>query len=345
MQPIEDAVTDDGTVTQDCGARKRDSVWPTLDIVIPMHDEALVLPALLRCLAETFAPEACRQHQIARVTCVFVDDGSRDESVRIVRESRPPHLATRIVRLSRNFGHQPAVTAGINASRSDLVTVIDADLQDPPACILEMIKKWRAGFEVVHAVRRNRQEGHLKVFLYWLFYRFYRWLTPVDVPVDSGDFCLMSRRVVNELNQLPEKVRFPRGLRSWVGFPQTTIEYDRPARFAGETRYTFGDLYQLATDGIASLSLRPLRVAQMLSLVYLVLSVGGITALQFGMLTAMDPTTQVSLLMVIMLLSNSFILFCLYILGAYLGRAYLEVKGRPNYIVADIAEFGPPDDQ
>lgn len=341
MQSIQDAVKVERPALRVASPVDRATSWPTLDVIIPMRNEATVLPALLQALAETFAPDVCRQHRIARVTCLFVDDGSQDDSVQIVQGRRPPTLSVRIVRLSRNFGHQAAVTAGIATSCGDLVTVIDADLQDPPACVLEMIEKWRSGFEVVHAIRRNRKEGRLRVLLYWSFYRLYRWLTPIEVPVDSGDFCLMSRRVVDELNRLPEKVRFPRGLRSWVGFPQTAIEYDRPPRFAGESSYTFADLYQLATDGIASLSLRPLRVAQLLSLLYLVLSVGGVTALCVGVFTVTDVSTQLSLLMVVMLLSNSFILLCLYILGAYVGRAYLEVKGRPNYIVAEMIDCEP----
>lgn len=321
---------------REASARERATAWPTLDIVIPMYNEAHVLPALLQSLADTFAPDVRQQHRIAHVNCLFVDDGSRDGSVQVIQDNPPPSLGVRIVRLSRNFGHQAAVTAGIANSGSDLVTVIDADLQDPPAFILEMIQKWRSGCEVVHAIRRNRKEGRLKVVLYWCFYRLYRFLTPIDVPVDSGDFCLMSRRVVDELNQLPEKVRFPRGLRSWVGFRQETIAYDRPPRFAGETRYTFLDLYQLATEGIASLSLLPLKVAQVLSLLFMLLTAGGVTMLGLGLLNATDLRAQISFLTILMLLSNSVILFCLYILGAYLGRAYLEIKGRPSYIVAEI---------
>jgi dolichol-phosphate mannosyltransferase len=331
-------VVGEPTAVHDASTSDRANAWPTLDVVIPMYNEARVLPALLRSLGETFAPEMCRHHRLSHVTCIFVDDGSRDGSVQIVQASRPATLGVRIVRLSRNFGHQAAVTAGIANSCSDLVTVIDADLQDPPPFILEMIKKWRSGCEVVHAIRRNRKEGRVKVALYWCFYRFYRLLTPIDVPVDSGDFCLMSRRVVDELNRLPEKVRFPRGLRSWVGFRQETIAYDRPPRFAGETRYTFMNLYQLATEGIASLSLLPLKVAQVLSLLFMLLTAGGVTLLGLGLFHATDVRAQISFLTILMLLSNSVILFCLYILGAYLGRAYLEIKGRPSYIVAEIIQ-------
>jgi glycosyltransferase involved in cell wall biosynthesis len=320
------------------GGRREGAI--SLDVVIPMYEEAPVLPLLLRALEETFSPEARRRHGISRVRCLFVDDGSEDDSVDVVLAHRPADLDVTVVRLSRNFGHQAAVTAGIVASSADVVAVIDADLQDPPACILEMVEKWRDGFEVVYARRRNRKEGIVRVALYWFFYRLYRMLTPISVPVDSGDFCLMSRRVIDELNKLPEKVRFPRGLRSWVGFAQTAIDYDRPARAAGETRYGWGDLYELATDGIAALSLRPLQLAQVLSIVYVFLSGAYAVAILTGMIGASNPARQLSLLLVLTLVSNGLMLFCLYVVGAYLGRAYLEVKARPTYIVAETIESG-----
>lgn len=316
--------------------QERRTGWLTLDIVIPMYNEAKVLPVLLDVLATTFSAAVCEQHRISKVTCLFVDDGSSDESVQIVQATRVAALHTGIIRLSRNFGHQAAVTAGIATASGDLVAVMDADLQDPPGCILEMIEKWRQGFEVVFAVRRNRKEGPVKVALYWTFYRVYRLLTPIPVPTDSGDFCLMSRRVVDELNRLPEKVRFARGLRSWIGFRQTAVAYDRPARAAGESRYGMAALYQLATEGIASLSLRPLQLAQLLSILYLSLTVGAVPAMMLGLFDSADLNTRLSIVLVLMLLSNSIILFCLYIIGAYLGRAYLEVKGRPSYVVADV---------
>jgi dolichol-phosphate mannosyltransferase len=312
----------------------------SLDIVIPIHDEASVLPALLAALHETFTAAARDKYGISRVTCIFVDDGSRDRSAEIVREHPARDLGIVLLRLSRNFGHQSAVSAGVAHSSADLVAVMDADLQDPPACILQMIERWRAGFDVVYAVRRNRKEGALKVFLYWAFYRLYGLLSSIAVPADSGDFCLMSRRVVDELNKLPEKVRFPRGLRTWVGFDQTSVEYDRPERVAGETHYGFRDLYRLATDGIASLSLRPLQLAQVLSLLYLIVTVVGLGGLAFGAFDSLRTDARLSLLLLIVLVNNSIVLFCLYVLGAYLGRAYLEVKGRPTYIVAEVIRLG-----
>jgi glycosyltransferase involved in cell wall biosynthesis len=334
-----------------------DAVWPdplgtadgrqrpvTLDIVIPVYNEAAALPELLRALAETFTLEVCARRRIAAVRCLFVDDGSVDESVQILRRHPASAFQMQIIRLSRNFGHQAAITAGLADATADLVTVMDADLQDPPACVLEMIEKWRDGFEVVYAERQNRKEDRLKVVLYWLFYRLYRVLTPILVPVDSGDFCLLSRRAVEELNKLPEKVRFPRGLRSWIGFRQTAIRYDRPPRVAGTSRYGWSDLYHLATDGIASLSLRPLQLAQVLALVYFLLSLVGLCAMMSRSFE-LDVSARISLLLMLTLLSNGLIMFCLYIVGAYLGRAYLEVKGRPAYVVAEVIVTQPGGDR
>ncbi len=213
-----------------------------------MYDEEAVLPELLAALAETFSAGTRKQHRIDRVRCLFIDDGSRDSSVSMVQNARLPGLEVRIVRLSRNFGHQAAVSAGIAHSSSDLVAVIDADLQDPPACILEMLDSWRSGFEVVYAQRRNRKEGWSKRLMYWAFYRLFRALSPVSVPVDSGDFCLMSRRVVEVLNQLPETVRFPRGLRSWIGFAQTSIQLILGVRFNLNVQFAFGWIRHRATS-------------------------------------------------------------------------------------------------
>ncbi|HSQ00369.1 MAG TPA: glycosyltransferase family 2 protein [Candidatus Dormibacteraeota bacterium] len=308
----------------------------SLDIIIPVFNEAAVLPALLEALAATFSSAACVDQRLARVRCLFVDDGSSDGSVALLRAARLPAVEITLIRLSRNFGQQAAISAGIAGADADLVGIMDADLQDPPAALLAMVGRWRAGYEVVYGVRRNRQEAPPKVFLYWAFYRIYRWLSPIAVPVDSGDFSLMSRRVVEELRRLPERVRFPRGLRTWIGFPQVALEYDRPERAAGETSYTWRGLYQLATEGIAALSLRPLQLAQILSIIFFLFSLGAAGAVVIGAIDERSAGPPLPLLAVLILLSNSIILFCLYIIGAYLGRAYLEVKQRPGYVVAEV---------
>jgi glycosyltransferase involved in cell wall biosynthesis len=313
----------------------------TLDLVVPMKNEASALPLLLGALAGTFSPEVRATHGLGIVTCIFVDDGSDDESVEIVQRSADPTLAIEVIRLSRNFGHQAAITAGLAHARGDLVAVIDADLQDPPHLLLEMVGEWRKGFDVVLARRRSRQGSALKRGLYWGFYRLYRVMSPIAVPVDSGDFALMSRRVVTELNKLPETVRFIRGLRSWLGFPHTFIDYDRPARIAGTPSYGWREMYRLATDGLVALSLRPLQLTQFLALVYLLLSLLGAWAVIARWFDPVDVRTQLSLLLLVILLSNGLIMFSLYILGAYLGRTYLETKARPPYVVAEIIRRDP----
>lgn len=314
----------------------------TLDIVIPLYNEEAVLPALLAELERTFTPQALARGGVSAVRCLFVDDGSEDGSVAILTEPRARDVGVSIIRLSRNFGHQSAVTAGVASASSDLVAVMDADLQDPPACILEMIERWRQGADVVYAQRRSRQEGAFLRLCYAAFYGLYRLLSPIAVPAHAGDFCLMSRRVVDELNRLPERVRFARGLRSWVGFRQEAVPYDRPARSAGRSRYGLRSLYRLATDGIAALSLRPLQIAQALAVVYLFLSLAVIVASLLDVFEGLQASARIDILMVLFLLSNAVVLFCLYIIGAYLGRTYLEVKGRPTYIVAEVIE--PRDD-
>lgn len=323
----------EGTTSQRSSASRREEPV-TLDLVIPFLDEEAVLPVLLDALRETFAPAACAEHGLLGVRCVFVDDGSRDGSVDLLREAQGGSLGIEVVRLSRNFGHQAAVTAGLAHSTAHLVVVMDADLQDPPACVLDLLAAYRGGADVVHAQRRNRQESLLLRFGYAAFYRVYGLLSSIEVPRDCGDFCLLTRRVVDELNRLPEKVRFNRGLRSWVGFEQAVVPYDRPARAKGESRYGWLDLYRLATDGITSLSLRPLQLAQFMSIVFLLAS---LLLLGASILRVFD-VTNLDLLLIVVVASNSVVLFCLYLLGSYVGRAYLEVKGRPTYVVAEVFE-------
>jgi dolichol-phosphate mannosyltransferase len=321
---------------------ERAGVLVSLDIVVPLYNEEEVLPFLVERLDSTFADEHCRAHGIGQVSLIFVDDGSRDGSVAVLRRllRARPQFNSRIIRLSRNFGHQSAVSAGVDHSTSDVTAVIDADLQDAPEVIREMLDKWRSGYDVVYAQRASRQEYVLKRMLYWGFYRLYHVLSPIDVALDSGDFCLMSRQVVEELRKLPESVRFPRGLRSWVGFPQAGVEYDRPARAAGKTRYSLGQLYELATDGITSISIRPLKLAQLIGLSYFVLSLGALGLLLTNLTTQGSDDRRFVILLAVMLFSNSLVLFCLYIIGAYVGRAYLESKRRPTYIIRDVLGGG-----
>ncbi|MCU0636017.1 MAG: glycosyltransferase family 2 protein, partial [Gemmatimonadaceae bacterium] len=197
---------------------------------------------------------------------VVVDDGSRDGTFTVLERiaARDPHL--KVVGLSRNFGHQPAVSAGLRHVSGDIVCVMDADLQDPPEELLPFIERIREGYDVVYAIRTKRKEGLLKRAAYFLYYRLLRSLATLDIPLDSGDFCVMRREVVEAINELPERNRFVRGLRTWVGFRQTGLAYERAARYAGEPKYTLRKLLRLAADGIVNFSYRPLQAIMLLGL-------------------------------------------------------------------------------
>jgi glycosyltransferase involved in cell wall biosynthesis len=310
----------------------------SLDLVIPIYNEEHVLPALLGRLDEVFTPAALEAKGISRVRYRFVDDGSRDRSAEILARHDGQPGSVIVYRLSRNFGHPNAVSAGLDHADADVVAVLDADLQDPPELVLEMIDRWREGIDVVFAQRRKRKEGLFKRVGYWTFYRLVSLLSDLEIPLDSGDFCLMDRRVVDAMRELPERLRFPRILRTWVGFKQAGIEYDRPPRSAGKTKYGFWRLYQLATDGIASSSIRLLRIAQLFSFSFAVLTAILLVILLFSIGTHADEPELLLILGGLILIAggNFVITTYLYILGAYVGRTYLEAKGRPPYMIMEV---------
>jgi dolichol-phosphate mannosyltransferase len=321
-------------------ARDRARAGPvTLEVVVPVFDEAAVLDLLLARLGEALAPAALAGHGVGRARLLFVDDGSSDATATILAERIAGGLDARLLRFSRNFGHQSAVCAGLDAADADLVAVIDADLQDPPELLLPMVDRWRAGADVVFARRRRRRGSPLKRLGYWGFYRLVSFLSDVTLPLDTGDFSLMDRQVVEALRRLPERLRFPRGLRAWVGFRQEAFDYDRPERGAGTTKYAWSQLYRLATDGIASMSTRPLQAAQIASFFFGLLTLGFLGMLLGGFLVSPDTVPRPFLLAYVLIASgNALLSFCIYILGAYVGRTYLEVKGRPPYVVMELVE-------
>jgi polyisoprenyl-phosphate glycosyltransferase len=324
------------------GTARRDGPV-SLDLVIPVWNEEAVLSLLFARLREAFSPERCAGSGIGSVRYVLVDDGSHDRTAELIRAEIEKGLPALLLRLSRNFGHQAAVSAGLDHARADLVAVIDADLQDPPELIHEMTARWRQGFDVVYGVRRRRKENPFKVAGYWAFYRLIALLSDLKIPLDGGDFGLMDQRVVHALRSLPETLRFPRVLRAWVGFRQSGVEYDRPERQAGSTKYTLRRLYRLATDGVASSSVRPLQLAQVFSFSYFVLMfVLGLVILRRLFLAETTGLPPSVLLTYLLIVSASFVQsLCLYILGAYVGRTYLEVKRRPTYLVMETV--APPD--
>jgi dolichol-phosphate mannosyltransferase len=271
---------------------------------------------------------------------IYVDDGSKDKTAHILKELHDSDHHVKLLRFSRNFGHQIAATAGINFSSGDAVILIDADLQDPPELIRDMVDLWRQGYEVVYGQRIER-DGE-KVFKLWaanLFYRLINRLSEVYIPLDSGDFRLMDRKVVRVFNSMPERDRFLRGMISWVGFRQKPLPYRRAARFAGKTGYTLWKMIKLATDGILSFSQMPLRLATSLGFLTSSLSIIGIL---YAFLLRIFTNIWVSgwtLLFIAVLFMGGVQLICLGVIGEYIGRNYYENKQRPLYVLEEALGF------
>jgi polyisoprenyl-phosphate glycosyltransferase len=276
---------------------------------------------------------------------VLVNDGSRDDSLEVMRRLRESDPRVKLIDFARNFGHQIAVTAGMDFAAGEAVIIIDSDLQDPPETILNLIKKWKEGYEVVYAVRNKRPgETWFKLFTAKLFYRIIYRITDVDIPLDTGDFRLMDRRVVNAMSGMREHNRFIRGMTSWIGFRQTGVLYDRDIRRFGTTNYPLRKMMKLAWDAITGFSYYPLQLAIYASFVLFLLSVLGIPFVTILRLTTDHQWFEgQATSIVIMLLIGSFQFFFFFVMGQYIARTYDEVRGRPLYIVADT--FGFPKDE
>ena len=309
----------------------------SLSVIIPCYNEEESLPALFARIAEV-AQDWPEDHEL-----VCIDDGSSDRTVELLREQHERDPRWKVVILSRNFGHQAAVSAGLESATGEVVAIIDADLQDPPELIKDLIDKWREGFEVVYAVRKKRKEGVLKRTAYFCFYRLMKPMTDIeDFPLDSGDFSLLDRKVVDTLVAFPEKNRFLRGLRAWSGFRQTGLEYERSARVAGEPKYTLKKLLGLASDGLFSFSGVPLRLASYVGfLVSFFSAIGAIFFIVQKLYPA--PFREMGLpivpgfaatIVTILFLGGVQLLF-LGVIGEYLNRIYTEVKARPEFLVAE----------
>ncbi len=307
---------------------------PVLSIVIPVYNEEEVLPELCRLLYQTLSSIG------ESWEVIFINDGSQDRSSETLRAIPPGDGQVKIIEFSRNFGHQAAVTAGIDHARGEAVIVMDSDLQDPPDVLPRMVKRWRQGVEVVYAVRKKRKESWLKRASYFFFYRLLGFLSDTDIPLDAGDFCLMDRCVADQLRQLPEHGRFVRGLRAWVGFRQEPLEYERSARFAGKEKYTGVKLIQLALDGVFSFSYIPLRVTTFIGVIVSLASFLEALRIIYLKLFTDRFITGIAGLSVFVLFLGGMILLSLGVIGEYVGRLYEEVKGRPNYIVRKVERVG-----
>lgn len=313
---------------------------PTLSLVLPIYNEEAVLPELHQRLQE-FLAELVSSGRVETVEVVFVNDGSRDDSMRLLREYAAVDLRYRVISFARNFGHQRAITAGIDRARGDAVVIMDADLQDPPEVVLRMVDTWREGYDVVYAKRGKRAgESWFKLATAAAFYRVFAAMIPIQVPLDTGDFRLMSRNVVLALRKMRETHRFVRGMVSWVGFRQTGITYDRAARFAGETKYPLRKMLAFAADGIASFSVAPLRFATWIGMISGLLSVAYGAASVFTYYVLQRNVPGWTTLVLLIVFSFSVELFLIGILGDYVGRIYEEVKRRPLYVVAEVIEHG-----
>ena len=307
---------------------------PAASVIVPVLDERENVEALAKRV------EATLVSLDVSFELLFVDDGSSDGTVELLAEMAARDPRIKVIYLSRNFGHQAALSAGIEHARGDAVMILDADLQDPPEVLAEFIAQWRAGYQVVYGVRRDRKESLWKRTGYFVFYRMLAWLTDGRTPLDSGDFCLMDRCVVDELRKLPEVGRYLRGLRSWAGWKQTGIPYSRAARAAGTPKYTLRKLFHLAAEGFVSSSVRPLRVATKIGFIVALLSVTAALvylALWLAGLGVWPPGFATLVLLIMFLFGLQFVL--IGILGEYIGSIHLEVKGRPPYLIAKKLGF------
>lgn len=299
-----------------------------ISVVLPVYNEEEGLPQTIATLKEFIA------HQPESYELIFVDDGSKDASAEILHQVIEQNQAFKMIQFSRNFGHQIAISAGIRYAKGDAVVVMDADLQDPPEVIPAMIKKWREGYEVVYGERLSREgESEFKKATAHAFYQILKRISSIDIPVDTGDFRLMSKRVVNVLSRMNESDPYVRGMVSWVGFKQCSVEYERAQRTAGTSKYPLSKMLKLATDGITSFSTIPLKISSWLggtsiviAFIYLVFAlVGGFTSLNF-------LTFSLFLLAGVMMLTFG-------MAGTYLSRIFDSTRERPLYVVAQTDGF------
>jgi len=306
---------------------------PTFTIIAPIYNELESIPELYPRIRDVM-DQTGEPWEL-----ILVDDGSSDGSKEVIRKLAENDPRVRPVIFARNFGHQIAVTAGIDYSRGDAVVIIDSDLQDPPEVILDLIEKWREGYEVVYAVREEREgESWFKKTTAALFYRLIFKITDVDIPLDTGDFRLIDKKVVAVMKQMREKHRFLRGMSAWVGFKQIGVKYKRKPRYAGETKYPLNKMIKLALNAITSFSYFPLQVATYIGFIAAALSVLAIPIVAVLRLTTGTALLGQATTLIIVLFLGGVQLISLGIIGEYIGRIYDEAKNRPLYIVAEAPE-------
>jgi len=310
----------------------------TLSFVIPAYNEKINIRPLAERIINT-----CDEAGIDDFEAIFVENGSRDGSDIILRELHEKDNRIKMLQLSRNFGYQGAVTAGLKYSRGNWVAMLDGDQQDPPELIPEMLTKAKEGFEVVYGVRKRRQEGFFLKLAYKFFYKLWRSMSNIDIPADAGDYCLLNRKVVNVINEMPERQRFVRGLRAWSGFRQIGFDYERDARKGGESKFNLTSSISLAMDGLFAYSVVPIRATILLGIIVTAISIFiALGNALFWLISNINPEmeavvmvkglTQVNLIFSILF---GVLLLCLGVIGEYIGRIYEEVKQRPQFIVRE----------
>jgi glycosyltransferase involved in cell wall biosynthesis len=308
---------------------------PKYSFIIPVYNEEATLKELYHRISNVM------DQMDGPVELILVNDGSRDRSLTLMRDLHTKDPRVCYLSFARNFGHQIAVTAGLNFARGQAVVILDADLQDPPELIPDMVQKWRQGYEVIYAQRTQRhREGWFKRLTAYVFYRLLQKLADVDIPTDTGDFCLMDRRIVDILNMMPERNRYLRGLRSWIGFRQTAILFEREPRFAGEVKYTFRKSFGLAINGLLSFSKVPLRLSTYLGLFAAAVAIlMAILVVYWRVFFLTSPLTGYAAIAIAIFFLGAVQLFSIGILGEYVGRIYEEVKNRPLYTLSEVAGF------
>lgn len=308
-----------------------------ISIVSPIFNEEDTLPEFYRRLSAVLQ-EYGDQYEI-----VLVNDGSSDNSLDLMKKIHDTDSRVKVINLSRNFGHQIAICAGLDYASGDVVAIMDSDLQDPPEVLPNFFQKYKEGYDVIYAIRKNRKEGVFKKTAYVVFYRLLNRISNINIPLDSGDFCVISRRALDILKAMPERNRFLRGLRGWIGLKQIGLEYERDKRFAGEIKYTFSKLIKLAFDGFISFSYVPLRLASVMGLMISAISFLGILIIFYlSFFTSKTATVPgwASVIVTILFLGGVQ-LITIGIIGEYIGRIYDEVKQRPLYVVQDVFGFQP----
>jgi dolichol-phosphate mannosyltransferase len=310
---------------------------PRVSVAIPVYNEESGIEELLCRVTTVLDRLPGGPHEI-----IFADDGSRDRSFDLLQQAAAKDPRIVVIALSRNFGHQAALSAALDFASGDVVVPMDADLQDVPETIPRFLEEYQKGFDVVYAVRTRRKEGWILRTCYFLFYRIMSYLANIEVPVNSGDFCLMSRRVVEELKHTPERHRYLRGLRTWVGFRQTGIEVERAERFTGQSKYTLRKLLKLAFDGIFAFSVTPLRAATFAGLFATSLATLFAIYSIYVKLSGGDPPPGFTAAILTTIFLAGVQLLFLGVIGEYLGRIYEEIKRRPHYIVRQVVGRDEP---